>query len=522
MLGHVVGTAADMVAATIATGGVADALGGAGLAATALRFGAVGAAYTTLLQPTDDKSKHFYQDRLTNGAIAAGTFAAMGGAAVGLDALGSFAVPGARSLAGTLAYGAISGTAGGVAHSEATAILREGKAVPGFYELGKDILTYGAFGMAYSGIGFELNKLMANPPQTFTTDKNAAQVTTDAQGNPIKASFNVSSTDQSTQVQVVSTKMTNGVWSTTAKADSGDDTIQPVVTDVKIDGKTLLVKGANGIDRSFTDGGTYQRIDLAQQARDAARAAEYAKYNKTDVQGGVTVNRSYDQAMQIQMLKATPDGGTDGGNQAWINYGTDGKPSSLSMSQSGQSISLTKEADASWRVYQNNQVYKWNGSVNVLPAAPGGTEQIQFVPSGAAAGATFDVKAGIAPVQEMMKSTYTYLPGATHNSVVNIGDDGTTTLTAGTAYKQFVNGKVVAPGESVSIKPGDDVKMNVDVGDRYPVWETKDVKWGQTADGTPVFGTTPLKPGTQFDFTADDSSTTPYVAPKSVYDTSRR
>jgi hypothetical protein len=83
VLGRVVGTAADMVAATIATGGVADALGGAGLAATALRFGAVGAAYTTLLQPTDDKSKHFFQDRLTNGAIAAGTFAAMGGAAAG-------------------------------------------------------------------------------------------------------------------------------------------------------------------------------------------------------------------------------------------------------------------------------------------------------------------------------------------------------------------------------------------------------------------------------------------------------
>jgi hypothetical protein len=121
----------------------------------------------------------------------------------------------------------------------------------------------------------------------------------------------------------------------------------------------------------------------------------------------------------------------------------------------------------------------------------------------------------------MMKSTYTYLPGATHNSVVNIGDDGTATLTAGTAYKQFVNGKVIAPGESASIKPGDDVKMNVDVGDRYPIWQTKDVKWGQTADGTPVFGTTPLKPGTQFDFTADEKSTTPYVAAESVYDTSR-
>jgi hypothetical protein len=125
---------------------------------------------------------------------------------------------------------------------------------------------------------------MANPPQTFTTDKNTAQVTTDAHGNPIQTSFSVSSTDQSTQVQVVSTKMTNGLWSTTAKAANGYDTIQPVVNDVKIDGNTLLVKGANGVDRSFTDGGTYQRIDLAQQARDAASAAEFAKYNKTDSQ----------------------------------------------------------------------------------------------------------------------------------------------------------------------------------------------------------------------------------------------
>jgi uncharacterized protein with FMN-binding domain len=508
VLGHVAGTAADVVAATIATSGVADVLGGAGLAGTALRFGALGAAYTTFLQPTDDNSQHFFEDRFANGAIALGTYAAMGGAAAGLDALGTFAVPGARSLAASLAYGGISGLAGGVAHSEATAVLKDNKAIPSLYDFGKDLLTYGAFGMAYSGIGFEANKLMSSPPRLFTTDKNTAQVTSDAQGNPIQASFNVSSTDHSTQIQVVSSKMTDGTWSTTATADSGIPVLQPQVSDVKVDGNTLYVKGADGYDRSFTDGGAYQRIDVVKQARDAALAAEWAKYNKVDTQNGVTVARNYDKDMRIQTMKATPEGATKAESNAFLSYDSSGQPKYVSMSQGAQNFMMSKQPDNSWRVYANDQTYKWNGDVHVLPATAGGAEQIQLTPSGGTS-STFDVKTGISSVKNMMESTSTYLPGATGNSVVAMGDNGTVTLTAGTTYKPFVNGEPIAPGQTVSIKPGDDVKMNVDVGDRYAIWETKDVKWGRTADGTPVFGTTPLKPGTQFDFKADGNSTVP-------------
>ena len=72
--GALVGAAADLVGLSIATGGVADALGAGGIAAAA----ATGAIYGGLLTPSDAKSKNFLLDRAENGAIGAATFAAMG------------------------------------------------------------------------------------------------------------------------------------------------------------------------------------------------------------------------------------------------------------------------------------------------------------------------------------------------------------------------------------------------------------------------------------------------------------
>jgi hypothetical protein len=228
-----------------------------------------------------------------------------------------------------------------------------------------------------------------------------------------------------------------------------------------------------------------------------------------DTQNGVTVARNFDKDMRVQRMSATAEGATKPGSDAFISYDSSGSPSYVSMGQGAQRFMMSRQADNTWKVYANDQTYKWSGDVHVLPATAGGAEQIQLTPSGAVMPSTFDVKAGIGDVKNMMESTYTYLPGATGNSVVTMGENGTATLTAGTTYKPFVNGEPVTAGQTVSIKPGDNVKVNVDVGDRYPIWEMKDVKWGQTADGTPIFGTTPLKPGTQFDFKANDDSTVP-------------
>ncbi|MBU6455651.1 MAG: hypothetical protein KGS72_28020, partial [Cyanobacteria bacterium REEB67] len=130
ILGNIAGTALDVYALTAATAGVGGALGGSALLSSALRLGAVGAAYTAALQPTDAKSEHFIQDRLTNGAIALGTFATMGGAGALLDSTGLVAVSAARSLSSNLAYGAITGAAGGIAHAESSAILKDGQILP--------------------------------------------------------------------------------------------------------------------------------------------------------------------------------------------------------------------------------------------------------------------------------------------------------------------------------------------------------------------------------------------------------
>ena len=267
VLGKVTGVAVDVVAASIATGGIADAVGGASgaglsVGAAALRAGAVGAAYSGVFQPTDSNSPNFLQDRLKNGAIGFGTFAAMGGTASALDGLGLFAVPEARTLAGSMTYGALSGAAGGVVNSEATALLKDGKIAPDLKTLATDTASYAAFGMALGAAGYQANKLTAQPPTRFTTDQNSAEVTKDASGNIVKAVMNMKEVNNpSIPITLTASKMTDGSWSTTARSIVVSKINAPDVTDLKINGKTLTVNSENRLVRQFTDGGSYTRID---------------------------------------------------------------------------------------------------------------------------------------------------------------------------------------------------------------------------------------------------------------------
>jgi hypothetical protein len=119
------------------------------------------------------------------------------------------------------------------------------------------------------------------------------------------------------------------------------------------------------------------------------------------------------------------------------------------------------------------------------------------------------VTEGVKPVTEMMQSTAAYVPGGTGRPVLRVDAQGNASLTEGTSGWQhgIVNGQALTAGETVPIKPGDSVQMKVDVGDRYPQYEVRQVLWGQGADGTPVLGTSPLKPGSTVDFDANAGGT---------------
>jgi hypothetical protein len=146
--GTMIGTAADMLAASIAT----RKLGGPRYLPATARLTAIGAVDAGIFQPSDTHSKNFYADRATSAGVAAVTFSAMGAGAAGLDRLGVLAK--GRSFGSVAGYSALAGAFGGVAHAEANAVLKENRALPHGKELVSDVGSYALFGVAFGAAGY--------------------------------------------------------------------------------------------------------------------------------------------------------------------------------------------------------------------------------------------------------------------------------------------------------------------------------------------------------------------------------
>jgi len=515
-IGSMAGTALDMIGLTMATGGLGDA----GVAASALRLGAVGAAYTTLLQPTDPSSGHLIEDRLKNGAVAFGTFAAMGAAGAAMETTGLLATSAARSFVASTLTGAASGAVGGLAHSEANALINEGKLLPSGGEVMNDVENYAAFGAAFGAAGYGINRALQPAAKSFDAEGNKLTVQEDRQGNPVSLTGETrGQTDPNAQIQWSGTKMANGTWTSKAWEKPGteqgyDYVVPPGIEKVQTDGSQAIVTGG-GIERVFNDGGTYTRTNLVRQQAELesakATAAYNAKYNPTEDIDGATVGRSYDQKMNLTGLTTrVPGSDSSYDSSASINYDQNNNVTSLSVSEKGSpTIALKKTGDNSWTVYRDNTNYKWNGEVKVIPnGGAGHPEQLQFIPADGKPAANFDVTKGIKPVADMMDTSATYVPGGTGRPVVKVDQSGNASITGGTSnwQKAIVNGQELKAGETAAIKPGDSVQMSVDIGDRYPQYELRNVVWS-TSYGEPVLGTTELKPGTVTDFDANAGGT---------------
>lgn len=499
-LGSMVGTAADFYALSLATGG----LGGAGYLAVGLRMGIVGAA-VGVFQPSDPDSKSFFADRAVNASVSAATLGSFGLAAAGLNELGVFAVPAARSLTGSLTYGALIGAAAGVGHSEANAILRKGEIVPKFSDLLSDMESFTAFGATYGAIGYGVNSFTGPPPQHFETPKGTADVFSDQGGNPVRVNTNMQALNDSyTNVNMQVVKMTDGTWSTRASADDGSSVL-PSNTDSVIrspDG-SITMTGTNwanhDIVRRFDAAGTYTRQDLTQQAQDAEDKIRIERlYGKTVTDD--TSTRQYTPDGKLRQFHLVEESGYPK-TGASIFYAKDGAVEGVSIRSAGEpELTLSRTDQGGFNLQMNNQLYTWNGAVKVVPAVgANGLEHIEFTPAGGQP-ATYGLDTGTRAVADMAAQTATYVPGAM-GPVVKVDAQGQVQITdTASSDRLLVNGNPIPRGEAVSINLGDQVALKLDVGDRYPIWRTIALPLTTNAQGEQTLGGMLLKANTTSDY----------------------
>ena len=287
--GNLAGTLIDYAILSKVAGLAMGNLGGSGLAGNALRAGIVGGVYAGVFTPSDSNSNSFLNDRVTNAGIGAATFASMAAASDGLGKVAGFAVPQFRSLTAYVALGAASGAAGGLAHAESSAILKDRSLVPSPSNLANDIGSYAAFGAAFGALGYAASKFgPENTTKDFIGTKTynngdtapvKGQLTLDADGKPIQFSGELPPADPYAggRLRFESTKLMNGSWKTT----SPDDYIFviPKITDVQFDAKagTLNLVDAIGDNRLFGNDGVYT---ISNPVADAKAAADVAKWNE--------------------------------------------------------------------------------------------------------------------------------------------------------------------------------------------------------------------------------------------------
>jgi hypothetical protein len=496
-IGSFVGTAADMIGLTLATGG----LGGAGAVATGLRMAAVGAVYSGVLQPSADNSKNFFADRATSAAVGALTFGAMGAASVGLDAAGIFAAPAARSIVGSIGYGALTGAAGGVVNAEATATLKEGKALPSLSEFFGDVASYTAFGGALGAASYGLQHL-GNPLQHVKIDNKQLTIYNDRSGNPVRIDGQTPVIDDpSESIKWTSLKSPDGTWTSKAQPKSYADVIPPEVDSVvkSPDGSVDLI-GQNET-RHYGADGTYQYRDLYQEGVNAQKAADAAEKARTaDVVVKNTDNSGSTTFDYTGRLKNLSESTRHVQSNANISYDqSTGDVHNVTVRVGNDIADFTRSAPNTYEARIGDSVYKFDGTIKPVASQPGGkADTIEFKSND---GRTFNFKPGDTNgfVQEVKDNTQ-LIPGQGGAPVVNVDGAGKMQISRNSNYRiPVVNGKELGEGETAAIKPGDTVAIRADVGDNYPIWKVKPLEWGQTSDGTPQLQNTPLKPNSTVD-----------------------
>lgn len=497
-------------------------LGGRGLAGTALRAGITGAVFEGALKPTDPGSKSFWMDRATNGLVGATTFAGMAATGYGLNRTGLFAVPEARTLMGSISYGALSGAGGGLAHAQADAIFKQGRAMPTLDALKTDLTTFTAFGAGFGAMGFGYHRLsstLRGGPVEIQSEKASARLWTDGNGEPVKVeSVGPSTNMRGVEIKTTNVKLTTGSWSSSARARyEGDSswwmraqpfTVQSV--NQSADGSLTVVDTA-GTVRTYQPDGKFERYQIGEAESPAGNASYTSAQGERIVVNGEQTTR-FDEQGRLQAFHDKKAG-------SYVDVHYDDKTGAVKYltvkTGEGPDLTFSNESGQTWRIYTRQSTltgahepppsaqathsqFKWQGEITATGAGEATSFQIKT-----AAGEVVDLRPGqpLSRLTEVLSASAKLAPGASGHPVITVDRSGNVFIRAGEGggfEKPLVNGTAVT-AQDVPIRPGDSVTVRVDVGDRYPVWETREIKWGTAADGNATLGGQSLRPGDVFD-----------------------
>lgn len=257
IVGHTLGKALDFAALSLATKNIAVPSSSLG---AVLRGGAIGALYGGVFTPTDAASESFMADRMKNAAISFATFAAMGYAGAKIDSTGIFAVPEARSFIPSLAYGALTGVAGGAAYSQADALLNKGRLVPTLDDFSANVNSWALFGAVMGGATFGYHRHNVRVVEAKTTpgsdgSKVDVRMEIDASGRPVAITQHFEFKNDRYPHAWHSVLKTDGTW---ASKGYGSRFATPELNGVTFDTKGMITTlDDRGNRRYYKDGSSF-------------------------------------------------------------------------------------------------------------------------------------------------------------------------------------------------------------------------------------------------------------------------
>ncbi len=382
-------------------------LGGEGIGGSVLRAGITGAVFDGVLKPSAENSPNFWADRGKSALIGAGTFAGMAAGSAGLDKTGLFAVPEARSLQGSIAYGALSGIAGGLAHAQAEALVNDGHLFASPKAYLSDSLSYSAFGAGFGAVGYGAEKMSAymnNRVIELKSEDTSVRMKLDRSGEVAQVETILPSVNTpGAEVRVTNSKMTDGNWSSSAKARfEGDrgfwmDANSYSVSQVnRLPSGELRLLDTEGNVRAFSESGEYGKYLLGQKLLGE-------KFDYKDVYGNTTIvnNSQLNKFDEQGKLIEFKDWNTKSLN--YFRYDRNGDLSHFSTwREGGKSVDLSK-LNGEWRGSLSTVIgvsesgvnssstsgadmFKWKGEIK-----PIGTNTFQLSPEN---GKPFNFKSG--------------------------------------------------------------------------------------------------------------------------------
>ncbi len=372
--------------------------GGEGLRGTAIRAGITGAVFDGLLKPSDENSKSFVKDRISSAMVGASTFAGMAATAYGLDKTGFFAVPEARSLGGSIGYGALSGIGGGLAHAQANAMFKDGHLFSKPNNYVNDSLSFAAFGAAFCALGYGTEKIMSSVNKRvieLKSDDASVRYKLDRNGEVAQVETIVPSTNTyGADVRVVNSRMTDGSWSGRASARFGkgesfwSEAVPYQVSQVnRLPNGEMRILGTDGDIRAFNTKGEFSRYSVGQRV--VGEKFDFQSGDGSRYVADMSQVRKYDESGRLGEFK---DWNTKSLNS--LGYDNEGNVSNVrTWRAGGMAVEMRKDGN-SWRVslstvnaadesgivgstYKGDDMFNWRGQVKVLD-----NEALQFTPEG--------------------------------------------------------------------------------------------------------------------------------------------